>query len=264
MYEAYWGLKEKPFQNTPDPRFLYHSPQHEEALSRMTYAIQERVGATLLTGTFGCGKTILAYSLLKTLVGEKYKVAYVANPRLNEVDLLRMIVHHLGNTNPPSSKMEVLAILQEILVTNMRNGKETIIIIDEAHTIETESVFEEIRLLLNFQQEDKFLLALLLLGQPELKEKVEKNAQLEQRIEIKCRLEAFGPEDTTRYIQHRMEVAGVDRSLFNDKAIRLIHNYSGGIPRRINRICNVCLLAGFDRHAKQIDETIVQKEITEL
>lgn len=264
MYEAHWGFKEKPFQNTPDPRFLYHSPQHEEALSRMNYAIQERVGATLLTGAFGCGKTILAYTLLKTLLGEKYKVAYVANPRLSEVDLLRMIVHHLGNPNPPSSKMEVLALLEEIFTTHMHNGKETIIIIDEAHSIETESIFEEIRLLLNFQKEDRFLLSLFLLGQPELKGKIEKNAQLEQRIEIKSRLEAFGPEDTARYIQHRMEVAGVNRSLFNDKALRLVFEYSGGIPRRINRICNVCLLAGFDQNAKEISETIVQKEIAEL
>ena len=264
MYEAYWGLKEKPFQNTPDPRFLYHSQQHEEALSRLNYAIQERVGAAVLTGTFGCGKTILAYSLLKSLAGEKYKVAYIANPRLDEVDLLRMIAHQLGSGDPPLRKMDVLTLLQDLLVTNMRNGKETIVILDEAHAIESESVFEEIRLMLNFQQEDKFLLSLLLLGQPELKGKIEKNAQLEQRIEIKCRLDAFGAEDTARYIQHRLGIAGAARALFNDAAIRLIHNYSGGIPRRVNRLCNVSLLAGFSQQAKQIDEAIIQKEISEL
>lgn len=264
MYEAYWGLKEKPFQNTPDPRFLYRSAQHEEALSRLAFAIQERMGAALLTGVFGCGKTILAYSLLNTLVGEKYKVAYIANPRLDEVDLLRMIVHHLGNSNPPQRKMDVLSILQDLLTTNLRNGKETVVMIDEAHAIESESVFEEIRLLLNFQKEDKFLLSLLLLGQPELKEKIEKNAQLEQRIEMKCRLEAFGLEDATQYIRHRLKVAGADRPLFADEAIRVIHTYSGGIPRRMNRICNVCLLAGFVQKIKQIDQAIVQKEITEL
>ena len=160
MYEAYWGLKEKPFQNTPDPRFLYHSPQHEEALVRMNYAIQEKVGAALLTGTFGCGKTVLAYFLLKTLVEEKYKVAYIGNPRLDEVDLLRMIVHSLGSSNPPSKKMDVLALLEEILMTHLRNGKQTIVIIDEAHAIGSESVFAEVRLLLNFQRDDTFLLTL--------------------------------------------------------------------------------------------------------
>ncbi|MCH7761831.1 AAA family ATPase [candidate division TA06 bacterium] len=264
MYESFWGLKEKPFQNTPDPRFLYNSQQHEEALSRLTFAIQERMGATLLTGVFGCGKTIIAYTLLKSLMGEKYKSAYIANPRLDEVDLLRMIVYQLGSTHPPPKKMDVLAVLQEILTTNLQNGKETIVIIDEAHAIESEGVFEEIRLLLNFQLEDKFLLTLLLLGQPELKVKIDKNAQLEQRVEIKCQLEAFQPEDTAKYIQHRLKVAGATRSLFNDDAVRLIHQNSGGIPRRINRLCNVCLLAGYGQKAELIDQTIAQKEISEL
>jgi len=264
MYEAYWGLREKPFQNTPDPRFLYHSKQHEEALSRLHFAIEERVGAALLTGVFGCGKTILAYSLLKDLIGEKYKVAYVANPRLSEVDLLRMITYHLGNAHPPTGKMDVLTLLQDTLTTNLRNGKETIVIIDEAHAIESESVFEEIRLLLNFQEEDRFLLALLLLGQPELKTKVEKNAQFEQRIEIKCNIDAFQLEETIRYIEHRLGVAGADRALFNEEALKLIHNYSGGIPRRINRLCNVSLLAGFGKKLEHIDAPTVQKEIVEL
>jgi len=264
MYEAYWGLKEKPFQNTPDPRFFYNSPQHEEALQRLTYAIQEKVGATLLTGVFGCGKTLLSHTLMKELNQEKYKVAYIANPRMSDVDLLRMIIHHLGNTTPPTNKMDVLSVLQDSLVTNMRNGKETIIIIDEAHSIETDSVFEEIRLLLNFQQEDRFLLGLFLLGQPELKGKVEKNAQLEQRIEIKCNLEAFGPEDAAKYIHHRTKVAGAGRPLFSDGAIHLIYTHSGGIPRRINRLCNVCLLSGFGQKAGQVDEAIIQQEVKEM
>jgi len=264
MYEAYWGLNEKPFQNTPDPKFLYRSEEHEEAFSRMNYAIAERVGATLLTGVFGCGKTLLGWTLMKTLSHEKYKVAYVANPRMDEVDLLRMIVHHLGHPNPPPKKMDVLALLQETLVTNSRNGKETIVIIDEAHAIESESVFEEIRLLLNFQEEKKFLLSLFLLGQPELKEKVEKNAQLEQRIEIKCHLQPFNLEDTARYIRHRVQVAGAQRPLFTDDALQSIHEHSGGIPRRINRLCNLCLLSGFGLKAERVDRTIAQKEISEL
>jgi len=264
VLREYWKLEVIPFQNTPDPRFLYHSQQHEEAFSRLTYAIQEKMAATLLTGVFGCGKTMLAYSLLKTLVGEKYKIAYLANPRLDDLDFHRMIVHQLTDTDPPPRKMDALAILQDILTTNMQNGKETIIIIDEAHTIESGSVFEEIRLLLNFQQEDKFLLSLFLLGQPELKAKIEKNAPLEQRIEMKCHLEAFGLEDTSQYIHHRLEVAGAKRSLFTEEAIRLIYNHSGGIPRRINRLCNICLIAGSFQKTDQIDEALVQKEIAEL
>ena len=155
MYEEHWSLKEKPFQNTPDPRFLYYSPQHEEALMRLIYTVRERIGAAMLTGVFGCGKTVIAQALLKELSSEQYKSAFIVNPRLDDVDLLRMIVHHLGTTEPPIRKADVLNILHDILLNNMRNGKETVVIIDEAHAIVDNNVFEEIRLLLNFQLQDR-------------------------------------------------------------------------------------------------------------
>jgi len=264
MYEDYWGLKEKPFLNTPDPRFLYYSAQHEEALSRLIYAIQERIGAGMLTGIFGCGKTLIAYEILRELSSEKYKVAYIANPRLDDIELLRMIVHHLGNKEPSIRKTDVLNSLHDILLDNMRNGKETMIIIDEAHTINDENIFEEIRLLLNFQLEDRFLLTLLLLGQPELKEKIYKNVQLEQRINIKCHLGSLSKEDARSYITHRLEVANRTKAIFTEKAIDLIFDYSGGIPRRINRLCEMCLLDGFGKGVDEIDEDIVRGEIKAL
>lgn len=264
MYETYWGLSEKPFLNTPDPRFLYYSGQHKEALSRLIYTVQERIGAGMLTGAFGCGKTVIAQTLTKELSGQKYKTAYITNPRLNDVDLLRMIVHHLGLTEPPMSKTDVLNNLNEILINNMRNGKETVIIIDEAHTIDDDNIFEEIRLLLNFQLEDRFLLTLLLLGQPELKEKVNKNIQLEQRINIKCYLGSLNSEETHNYILHRLAVAKRTEPIFTEKAISSIFNYSGGIPRRINRLCDICLLAGFVKRADKIDDDTVYEEIKGL
>lgn len=264
MYEKHWGLSEKPFLNTPDPRFLYYTAQHLESLGRLNYTIQERIGAGMLTGVFGCGKTVIAHALFRELSNQKYKVAYLTNPRLNDTELLRMILHHLGIVNPPASKTDVLTNLNDLLVSNMRNGKETIIIIDEAHSIDEENTLEEIRLLLNFQLEDKFLLTLLLLGQPELKQKVEKNIQLEQRISIKYHLDSLNMEDTHKYIIHRLGVAKRSDPLFSDSAINLIFNYSGGIPRRINRLCDVCLLSGFGKGLKKIDADIVQEEIEGL
>lgn len=264
MYEEYWGLTEKPFLNTPDPRFLYYSAQHEEVLSRLLYAIQEGVGAALLTGVFGCGKTVIAYVVLKELSGEKYKTALISNPRLDETDLLRMIAHHLGTIEPPVRKTDVLNNIQDILLNNARNGKGSVIIIDEAHSIDSDSVFEEIRLLLNFQLENKFLLTLLLMGQPELKQKVDKNIQLEQRISIKCHLEGLNAEGTKNYIYHRLEVANLKEPIFTKEAISSIHKHAGGIPRRINRLCDLCLLAGFAKKVKKIDEDIVKEEIKGL
>ena len=261
MYEEYWGLKEKPFQNTPDPRFLYYSPQHEEALMRLIYTVRERIGAAMLTGVFGCGKTVIAQALLKELSSEQYKSAFIVNPRLDDVDLLRMIVHHLGTTEPPIRKADVLNILHDILLNNMRNGKETVVIIDEAHAIVDNNVFEEIRLLLNFQLQDRFLLTLLLLGQPELKQKIDKNIQLEQRINVKSRLDSLSREDTKNYIVHRLQVANRTDPTFTEQAINSIYSYSGGIPRRINRLCDMCLLTGFVKRIEIIDDDIVQEEI---
>ena len=264
MYEKYWGLSQKPFLNTPDPRFLYHSVQHEEALSRLIYAVQERIGAVMLTGVFGCGKTVIAQVLLNELSSQKYKIAYIANPRLDEVDLLRMIVHNLDVPLPPLSKTDVLNNLNDILLNNMRNGKETVVIIDEAHTIDNDNIFEEIRLLLNFQLQDRFLLTLILLGQPELKQKIDKNIQLEQRINIKCHLDSLNMEETRNYIIHRLTVANRNEPIFTEKAIASIFNYSGGIPRRINRLCDICFLAGFSKRLDKIDDDIVQEEIKGL
>lgn len=265
MYKTYWNLEEMPFENTPDPRFLYRSPQHEETLARMLYAIQYRKGGALITGVFGCGKTLLVQALLDEISQERYKTAIINNPQLEYVELLRAIVRSLKTIELPQKKTELsadylLEILGQILQNNMRDGKETVIIIDEAHIIQDEHVFEELRMLLNFQLRERFLLTLLLLGQPELKQKIEDNKQLEQRIAIKYHLDVLVLENTKRYIQHRLTVAGQTKQIFTDGAIRLIQEHSGGIPRRINHICDLCLLSGFSKKASLIDEEIVRQE----
>jgi len=266
MYKEYWKLSEMPFENTPDPRFLYHSKQHEEALARMLYLIQNRKGAGMITGVFGCGKTLLVQALFDELSQDKYKAAIINNPQIEYVEFLRAIVRNLKAVELPQKKTELsadylLEVLEKILENNLRDAKDTVVVIDEAHVIQDERIFEELRLLLNFQHRDRFLLTLIILGQPELKQKIEDNKQLEQRIAVKYHLDALDLKDTKGYISHRLEVAGQAREIFTEEAIKLIYEYSGGIPRRINQLCDICLLSGFSKEAQLVDAQIVRQEI---
>ena len=269
MYEEYWGLKEKPFENTPDPRFLYYSKEHEEGLSRLLYVVQGRKGAGMLTGVFGCGKTVLGRALLGELSRSIYQIAFVNNPHLKSVELLRAIARQLGARDLPIKLNEMssdyfLQVIGDFLTNNIKDGKETLIVIDEAHVITDPEVFEELRLLLNFQFENKFLLTLILMGQPELNERIRRNKQLAQRIAMGYHLGPLTEEETGNYINHRLGVAQVQRQLFIPETIRPIYQNSGGIPRRINQICDMSLLTGFSRKAERIDEEIVREAAEDL
>lgn len=265
MYEAYWGLAEKPFENTADPKFLYYSKQHEEAFTRLMYAVGEQKGAAVLSGIFGCGKTVVAQAMLVALSKGKYETAFVINPQLSNVELLREILYDLGvKDNLPSQKTDILHALNEMLHHNMDNGKQTVVIIDEAHLIEDRLIFEELRLLLNFQYKNQFLLTLVLLGQPELKEKINNIKQLAQRIAIKSYLSGLSEDETVEYMRHRLKVAGASRNIFDDNALKIIYEQSGGIPRRINQVCDMALLTGFGRQAQIINEEIIMEVVKDL
>lgn len=264
MYATYWGLTEKPFENTPDPRFLYASPEHEEGLTRLLYGVRERKGAVMLTGVFGCGKTLLGYTLFRELEKDIYNTAFVINPRMDELDLLRFITHELGGKEMPAKKADVLVLLKEILTNNVRDGKESVILIDEAQTIENPMVFEEIRLLLNFQLAERFLVTVILLGQPELAELIKSNKQLSQRIAIRYHLEPFHAEETKGYVTHRLAVAGRSTPVFDAEALSLLHLRSGGIPRRINQIADMALFVGCSQDKKIIDKALLEESIQGL
>lgn len=265
MYEAYWGLTNKPFENTADPRFLYYSKQHEEAFNRVMYAIQEQKGAAVLTGIFGCGKTVVAQAVMSSLGKGMYETAFVINPQLSHVELLREIVYDLGvKDNLPNQKTDILHSLNDILRNNVDNGKKTVVVIDEAHLIEDKIIFEELRLLLNLQYNNQFLLTLVLLGQPELKEKINNLKQFAQRIAIKYYLSGLNEQETSEYIRHRLTVAGSGKEIFENNALKLIYNQSGGIPRRINQICDMSLLIGFGRQAQSVTEDTVAEVIKDL
>ena len=263
MYEEYWKLQEKPFENAPDPRFLYLSQKHEEALSRLLYAIKERKGAAILTGEYGSGKTLLSRVLMEELSGESYQSALIFNPLLPPLELIKEVLYQLGgDTSSLLSKTDLLHQLNEILYRNMNNKKKTVIVMDEAQAIPDENCFEELRLLLNFQLNNNFLLTLILLGQPELKEKIKNLPQLRQRLSVRYHLKALTEEDIKEYVQHRLEVAGSEEQVFLDEAFSEIYRFSAGIPRRINNICDMALMVGCGEELDKIDKEVI-KEVAE-
>lgn len=270
MYTDYWGLTCLPFENTPDPRFFYQSPQHQEGLARLLYVVQGRKGAGILTGVFGCGKTLLARALFAQLPASRYRIAYVANPLMSDVELLHGIAQKLHASNLPDRRSEVLVdvllgAIEKVVLDNDRDGKETLLVVDEAHLIQEERALEELRMLLNFQAEDHFLLTLLLMGQPELKDLVDRHKPLAQRVCMGYHLVPFSKPETAEYVRHRLTVAGAAQpTLFTERALALLHDSSGGIPRRINQLADLALLAGMGKEAKQIDEALLQDSLASI
>lgn len=264
MYLEYWKIKEKPFENTPDPRFVYYSPRHEEALMRMLYAIDERKGCAMLTGDYGSGKTLLTRVLLQELAKKekKYKVALIVNPRLTDLDLLREIIYQLEGVDHKGDKTALLHYLNDQLYESLNKSKEVVIIIDEAQTIK-EKIFDELRLLLNFQLNDRFLLTMVMVGQPELVGIVKKIPQLDQRIAVRYHLTGLEEKETHDYIFSRYKIAGGDKMVFDDGACKIIYDSTKGIPRKINAVCDMSLVVGMIKKAPGIDKQTVQEVISD-
>ena len=187
MYLEYWGLQKFPFENVPDPEFMYYSSEHEEALARLIYAVKRNKGAVLLTGEIGCGKTMLSRVFIQQLADSEFDIGLITNPSLEPIDFLKEALYQIGLNPQSKSKSELLKMLNERMIENMKNNRTTLLIIDEAQLIYKET-FEEIRLLLNFQLNDRYLLTLVLIGQPELRDIIRGYKQLDQRIAIRYHL----------------------------------------------------------------------------
>jgi general secretion pathway protein A len=261
VYEEYWGLKEPPFENVPDPNYFYKTEAHEEAMKRLIYAVERRKGACMLTGEVGCGKTMVSRVFIQELSDKKYEIALIANPSLDPIDFLKEIVYQLGIDKTADSKVELLRLLNNEMLENMNTGKDTVIIVDEAQAIEDVRTFEELRLLLNFQLNERFLLTLVLIGQPEFKEKVSRIKQLDQRISIRYHIKPLDFNDTARYIIFRLKKAGLEENIFTKEAVEKIYGYTNGVPRMINVICDLSLLVGCSSKARVIDSKLAQKVI---
>jgi len=262
-YEFYWGLTELPFENVPDPKFYFPAPMHEEALQRLLYGIQTRKGAVMLTGEIGCGKTLLSRELSLHLSGQQYDLALIANPSFGVEDFLTEVLYQLG-IEPTKTKVKLLHLLNDRLHENYKKGKQTLIVVDEAQAIPDNQVFEELRLLLNFQLNDRFLLTLVLMGQPELNDRVMALKQFAQRISIKYHLGTFSQEETAQYVEFRLKAAQCRREVFTKDALDAVFQRSGGIPRNINRLCDLCLLIGFMDRAQTVDGKIAQRAAADL
>ena len=259
---AFFGLQQKPFNPTPDPRFLYLSPGHREGLAQLLYGVQEHKGFILLTGDIGTGKTTLLRTLLSRLDGNTAS-AFVFDTTLPFEGLLEYILEDFGVAKPGESHVQRLISLNNFLLERHRAGQNTVLILDEAQNLDLHAL-EQIRLLSNFETETEKLLQILLVGQPELLDKLGRPElrQLKQRIGLRCRILPLTAEQTRDYIRTRLRIAGAsDLGLFSDAAITRIAEYSGGIPRLINTLCDHCLMIGYADQIRRISRAIVEETI---
>lgn len=265
MYLSHWNLKQAPFANVPAGSMFYRSPQHEEALRRLLYVIESGRGVAMLTGEVGCGKTTVIKALASHLNKNATQLHMISNPALPPKQLLQSILLKLGGTIANGgSKALLLDQLHQILASSAAAGRSTVLAIDEAHVIGSRATLDELRMLLNFQTEDEFLVTLILLGQPPLLRNISNLQPLKERIAIKFNLEPLDLANTMRYVLYRLKSAGAARGLFTRQAVQLLYESTGGIPLRINNLCDRCLLIGVLQNARLLDCRIVRGAIEDM
>jgi general secretion pathway protein A len=265
VYHEFYGLTEAPFDITPNPRFLFYSAKHREAYNHLLYGIRERKGFVQLTGEVGAGKTTLCRAMLEQL-DNHYSTALILNPVMNPDQLMKAIAVEFGLPVNTLDRFEILAVINEFLLQQVERGKDTVLIIDEAQDL-TDDLLEQVRLLSNLETDDRKLLQIVLMGQPELRDRLNayKLRQLRQRITVRYHLRPLSRLEVAQYIRHRLEVSGANgRPAFTQPAIWRVHKYSGGIPRLVNALCDKALLSGFVNQTDQINWSMVGRAIREL
>jgi len=266
MYEKFFGFKEKPFDITPDPKFVYLTETHKEALAHLRYAIKEGKGFSVITGEVGTGKTTLVHTLLNKME-ESVRTAYIFNPVMDPDDFLNYICEDLGvKLDGSKSRGHSLSLLHNFLLNCYSQNERVFLIIDEAQSLD-KKLLEEVRLLTNLETSKNKLLHVILLGQPELNKTLADShfRALKQRITTRYHLSTLSLSDTKEYILYRMKKAGArNLSIFDNGAIKAIYKYSKGIPRLINIVCDNALLTGFAQEQSRITKPIIREVIKDL
>ncbi|MDA8736720.1 AAA family ATPase [Opitutales bacterium] len=267
MYQDYFGFVEMPFHVTPNPRFLFLSPTHEEALQHLRYGIEEKKGFIVLTGEVGCGKTTLCRKLLEELdANDQCDTALLLNPKVSETQLLKGIMKELGEESRARSKSDLLDKMNDILLQRIELGREIVLIIDEAQNLSFD-VLEMLRMLSNLETYDQKLLQIILMGQPELNIKLKEKRlrQLRQRVLVHYDLQPLNVAEVQLYIAHRLSLAGSNgQPQFTPRAMKKIAKASLGIPRMINNLCDKALLASYIRNGNNVSWWDARKALKDI
>jgi general secretion pathway protein A len=262
MYLRYYGLRELPFELTPNPRFLFMTPQHREALANLQYGLSTAKAVTLLIGEAGTGKTTLLRAALESEVCRNVRCVHLTNPGLSREEFIESLAKAFGLSDDASrSKAALLSELETVLKDRRARGEVTALVVDEAQRL-SEDLLEEIRLLANIETDTEKLLPLVLAGQPELAERLNETAlrQLKQRVALRCEITPFALAETAAYIAYRIRTAGGESArLFTREAVVLIQEYSHGIPRTISVICDNALLSGFAAGRQPVSRDVVEE-----
>ncbi len=269
MYEEYWQLESKPFEPNAAESFRFVSAAQQAALHKLRYAIESRRAAAMLAGPSGVGKTLLTQMLQEQLGENVGKFVRIVFPLMSSRDFLAYLAEQLGAppADPPQHTVEEsLRRLEFALQENNRRGQHAVVVVDESHLLEDSGLLETLRLLLNLQSEGQATFTLLLLGQTSLLSAMQRNATLDERLDMKILLKPFSAEETADYISHRFFAAGATRPIFSDDALLAAHQLTGGVARQINRLCDLALVVGFAAQQHTIDaqqlESVNQELVT--
>lgn len=266
MYESYYGFKERPFQLSPDPRFFFASNHHQRAMSYLQYGLDQGEGFIVITGPIGTGKTTLARNLLKTISDSKIVAAQLVTTKLNPNELLELIISEFNIQSKGNNKAELLQAIEQFLVSLHKQGKRALLLVDEAQNLPLETV-EELRMLSNFQLDNKPLIQSFLLGQEELKAIIQAPTmeQFRQRIIASAHLKPLTTDEVKEYINHRLQQAGCNKeNVFSESAFSIIHEKTLGVPRKINIFVDCLLLFGFLEELTCINDEAIKEVASEM
>lgn len=265
MYESYWRLQQKPFENCADPQFYYPSESHQAALLKLRYAIENRRGAALLAGPSGSGKTLLV-TMLRATLGEPFTpFVHLVFPQMDTEQLLTYLADELTeHAGAVQSVQQSVRRIEQFLVANTERGRHAVVVVDEAHLLDDGRTLETLRLLLNFELAGRPALTLLLVGQPGILPILDRSPQLGERLGVKSLLRPFSEAETAEYVDHRLRLAGGIREVFGPEAKAALYRLTHGIPRRINRICDLAMLIGYAEQQTAISAEQLESVSQEL